>query len=182
MVLASVVLVSIYMADDTLIRLSYKHPDYYSFGWLIALTFWAFLNTTSVYLMATMFDIICFYFKLRFRKIHVDLEQLISHKEYRNVNIKPVDLMRQILIEHDFLCWKIDKYNRYWSYIIFWSLTTHTIVFVYTMYYIYFKNESWLGIITLWGLTFEAFYLFFRMFIVGSELSDEVSKLFWMPY
>lgn len=178
MVFASVVLVSVYMDEESIIRLSYENYDYYSLAWLIILTVWFFLNTTSMYVLITVFDVLCKYFVLRFRKVHMDLERIIDYKEGKNRNVKPIELMRHILVEHDFLCWKLEKYNVYWRYIIMASLTVHTTVFIYTQNAIYFKNESLLGIITLWSLSIESVYLFFRLFLAGTLQSDEVN---WKP-
>lgn len=174
MTLASAVFVSIYTDEDSILRASDEHYDYYSMGWLIIMTIWAFINTVSMYLTVTVFDILAFYFRIRFHKVNRDIETIIFSKESKSINIKPIELMRQVLIEHDFLCWKLEKYNRYWCLIVLASFALHPLVFTYCMYEIYFMPLSWLALIILWGLTFESAYLFFRMFVAGVGLNDEV--------
>ncbi|XP_053202616.1 uncharacterized protein LOC128387440 [Panonychus citri] len=178
-VIGSVVFASIYLDDSPLMKPgTFQEIDIHSVAWAVLLTFFVFICSGIIYVTINLFDILGYYFQLRFHKVNQDIESIITARESPVSNVKVIELMKQILIEHDSLCWKLDHYNRYWCLIVMITFFVQPTIFVYTMYEICFMYQPWSAMILLWALNLESAYIFTRMFLIGVSLSDEIHHVY----
>lgn len=177
-VIGSIVFASIYLDNTALIKSGLEQVDYHSVAWGVLLTLFVFICSGIIYVTINLFDILGYYFQIRFHKVNQDIEGIITARESTSSNVKVVEPMRQILVEHDSLCWKLDHYNRYWCLIVMITFFVQPTIFVYTMYEICFMWQTWGALGLLWALNLESAYLFTRMFLIGVALSDEVHHIY----
>lgn len=144
--------------------------------WLVILSVWNFYNSGSIYMLAGFYDILCYYFRLRFEKVNSDIDVMISP----NVQMTSKErhaLLYSILQEHNFLCKKLDEYNRFWSKYVMYTYFIAPLICIYTLYQTLFVSHSYKGAFVLFVMAWEVFTIFTKTSVSGAKLSNEVINL-----
>lgn len=117
--------------------------------WIFILTFWIFFNSGAAYIISACYDILCYYFKIRFKKVNADIARLIDPNRPLEAKERH-GLLFTILHEHNHLCQKIDEYNVFWSRYVLYTYFAVPFVSLYTLYQVIFVNHTSEAIIVMW--------------------------------
>lgn len=159
-------------------------PEYriIGFTWLVVLSLWAFYNSGSIYMMAAYYDVLCYYFTLRFEKVNADIDMIISPDAFLDSKERHA-MLHRILQEHNHLCKKLDEYNRFWSKYVMYSFFISPLICVYSLYQTLFVNHTTNGSFFLFLMAWEAFVMFTKTFVSGAKMSNEVfESIFFLSH
>lgn len=138
--------------------------------WIFILSFWIYFNSGAAYIMSACYDILCYYFKIRFKKVNLDIDNLIDQNNQMESKDRHA-LLYNILHEHNHLCQKVDEYNVFWSRYVLYSYFAIPLVSLYTLYQVIFVNHSHQAIIVMSIMAFEAFIIFTKSSVSGSKMA-----------
>lgn len=141
--------------------------------WLVILSIWNFYNSGTIYMLAAYYDILCYYFRLRFEKVNSDIDVVVSPLIQMTSKERHA-LMFSILQEHNFLCKKLDEYNRFWSKYVMYTYFIAPLICIYTLYQTLFVSHSYKGAFVLFIMAWEAFVMFTKTSVSSAKMSNEV--------
>lgn len=116
------------------------------------------------------YDILCYYFKIRLKKLNQDIDRLID--QYNPLESKDRhSLLYNVLHEHNHICSKIDEYNVFWSRYVMYSYFAIPLVCLYTLYQVVFVNHTSQAIFVMSLLAWEAFIIFTKASVSASKIA-----------
>ncbi|XP_015795148.1 uncharacterized protein LOC107371544 isoform X1 [Tetranychus urticae] len=142
----------------------------------IHLTIFASLDHVNSHL----FEILVQYFVLKFRVINDRIAVIVKKgKDGSNNQIKSLDEaeLKSILDEHDLLKVNLKLYDKYWSQINIVTLILKPLTCLYCVFQLTFIVQSTASIVFLWLHLIESVYLFTKMFLSGTKVSDEIDSV-----
>lgn len=120
--------------------------------------------------MAACFDILNYYFQLRFQKVNSDIDFLIDLKNNLESKEKHA-LLHQILHEHNHLCKKVEEYNKFWSKFVMYLNFIIPFVCLYCLYQTLFVNHTDKGAKVMFIIAWESFFIFTKTSLSSSKMS-----------
>lgn len=165
----AVVVVSASIGD---VQLAMTNP--LQLAWAVLLIVWSYFCAGATYITFGCFDLISYYFRIRFEKVNDSIQEVIdvrgADKDMRS------KIVNRILHEHNELCIKIHDYNRFWSKYLFYSYVTFVLITCYAIYQsIFVTSQSMSGKMAMLSMAIEAGLLLTVISLAGSNMSDEVS-------
>ncbi|XP_015795150.1 uncharacterized protein LOC107371544 isoform X2 [Tetranychus urticae] len=121
----------------------------------------------------------CIY-SIIFRVINDRIAVIVKKgKDGSNNQIKSLDEaeLKSILDEHDLLKVNLKLYDKYWSQINIVTLILKPLTCLYCVFQLTFIVQSTASIVFLWLHLIESVYLFTKMFLSGTKVSDEIDSV-----
>ena len=143
--------------------------------WFLVYVISTLYSSSYMWFSASLFDAICFYLQLRFKKVNLEMEQLIPAESNIVTTAKDIQVWRSILVEHNHICYKIHQYNKFWSRYILWSYLFLATCLLFALYELLYVQQSAVMIKLFSWFIFELGYLLCKVFNCGSSVSEEVS-------
>jgi len=124
--------------------LNYSVHDFLLYGilWIIIWPIWSYFASSTAYWPPGYFYIVCYYLKQQSISIRARIRKITlkaSRSNKRGVSLT----LKSILCEHNYLCRKINSYNKYWRKYLTIKLFLFVLIISFLTYLIFMKSMQW---------------------------------------